>query len=101
MRRVAPHPRTRGLEVRGVGDRRLRARRLPVQRLALLPLQILCVHDVVAHGCRRYPPRVEESRPAALPPETRTVGQLVAESIRFYGDHFWPVLALGLPFLAI
>ena len=44
---------------------------------------------------------MEESRPAALPPETRTVGQLVAESIRFYGDHFWPVLALGLPFLAI
>lgn len=42
-----------------------------------------------------------ESRPAALPPATRTVGQLVAESIRFYGDHFWPVLVLGLPFLAI
>jgi hypothetical protein len=44
---------------------------------------------------------VAESRPAALPPATRTVGQVVAESIRFYGDHFWPVLALGLPFLAI
>src|SRR5437764_6002175 len=42
-----------------------------------------------------------ESRPAALPPAQRTVGQLVAESIRFYGDHFWPVLLLGLPFLAI
>jgi hypothetical protein len=26
------------------------------------------------------------------------VGQLVAESIRFYGDHFWAVLALGIPF---
>jgi hypothetical protein len=44
---------------------------------------------------------VAEARPAALPPATRTVGQLVAESIRFYGEHFWPVLLLGLPFLAI
>ena len=42
-----------------------------------------------------------ESRPAALPPAERTVGQLVAESIRFYGDHFGPVLLLGLPFLVI
>src|SRR3954471_4205707 len=44
---------------------------------------------------------VAESRPVALPPAQRTVGQLVAESIRFYGDHFWSVLVLGLPFLAI
>src|SRR3954467_3717109 len=44
---------------------------------------------------------VAESRPAALPPAERTVGQLVAESIRFYGDHFWAVLALGIPFLAL
>lgn len=42
-----------------------------------------------------------ESRPVALPPAQRTVGQLVAESIRFYGDHFWQVLALGLPLLLI
>lgn len=42
-----------------------------------------------------------ESRPAALPPGQRTVGQLVAESIRFYGDHFLPALLLGLPFLVI
>lgn len=42
-----------------------------------------------------------ESRPAALPPAERTVGQLVAESIRFYGEHFWAVLALGLPFLLL
>jgi hypothetical protein len=35
--------------------------------------------------------------PAPLPPEKRTVGQLVAESIRFYGDHFWRALPLGLP----
>jgi hypothetical protein len=35
--------------------------------------------------------------PPPLPPEKRTVGQLVAESIRFYGDHFWRALSLGLP----
>jgi hypothetical protein len=33
--------------------------------------------------------------PPPLPPETRTVGQLVAESIRFYGSNFWRSLALG------
>ncbi len=34
--------------------------------------------------------------PPSLPPETRTVGQLVAEAIRLYGNHFWRVLPLGL-----
>lgn len=42
-----------------------------------------------------------ESRPAALPPAERTVGQLVAESIRFYGERFWAVLLLGVPFLLV
>jgi hypothetical protein len=42
-----------------------------------------------------------ESRPAALPPAQRTVGQLVAETIRLYGEHFWLGLMLGLPFLLI
>jgi hypothetical protein len=42
-----------------------------------------------------------ESHPAALPPAERTVGQLVAESIRFYGDHFWQVVPLGLVFVGI
>jgi hypothetical protein len=37
-----------------------------------------------------------EPRPVALPPAERTIGQLVAESVRFYGDHFWPSLGLGL-----
>lgn len=37
-----------------------------------------------------------ELRPVALPPAERTIGQLVAESIRFYGDHFWPALRLGV-----
>jgi hypothetical protein len=33
--------------------------------------------------------------PPPLPPETRTVGQLVAESVRLYGARFWVSLALG------
>ena len=33
--------------------------------------------------------------PPPLPPETRTVGQLVAESVRLYGARFWASLALG------
>jgi hypothetical protein len=35
--------------------------------------------------------------PPALPPETRPVGQLVAEAVRVYGDSFWTTLPLGLP----
>ncbi len=42
-------------------------------------------------------PPVPELRPVALPPAERTIGQLVAESIRFYGDHFWGAMALGVP----
>lgn len=42
-------------------------------------------------------PRAGEPRPAALPPETRTVGQLVAESIRLYGETFFRCLAIGVP----
>jgi hypothetical protein len=34
--------------------------------------------------------------PPPLPPEERTVGQLVAEAIRLYGRRFFPSLALGL-----
>jgi hypothetical protein len=35
--------------------------------------------------------------PQALPPGERTVGQLVAESIRAYGNRFWATLPLGIP----
>jgi hypothetical protein len=42
-----------------------------------------------------------ESRPTALPPAERTVGQLVAESVHFYGEHFWQVLPLGLVLVAL
>ena len=34
--------------------------------------------------------------PPPLPPDERTVGQLVAESMRLYGKRFWASLALGL-----
>jgi len=37
-----------------------------------------------------------EPRPAALPPAERTIGQLVAESIHFYGQDFWSCLVLGV-----
>lgn len=40
--------------------------------------------------------RGQEPLPPALPHGQRTVGQLVAETIKFYGAHFWPSLALGL-----
>src|SRR5438552_8232166 len=34
--------------------------------------------------------------PPPLPPGSRTIGQLVAETIRFYGKHFWRSLLLGV-----
>ncbi|HUQ23681.1 MAG TPA: DUF6159 family protein [Gaiellaceae bacterium] len=39
--------------------------------------------------------------PAPLPPEDRTVGQLVAESLKLYGDNLWRSLALGVSVMAI
>ena len=38
--------------------------------------------------------------PPPLPPAERTVGQLVAETIRAYGGNFWRVLPLGIPIAA-
>jgi hypothetical protein len=35
--------------------------------------------------------------PPPLPPAERTVGQVIAETIRTYGDRFWRVLPLGIP----
>ena len=39
--------------------------------------------------------------PPPLPPETRTIGQVVAESVRLYQRRFWPSLSLGLPVAAV
>jgi hypothetical protein len=36
--------------------------------------------------------------PPPLPPAVRTVGQLIAESIRAYGAHFLRALPLGIPY---
>ena len=40
--------------------------------------------------------RQRQTLPPPLPPETRTIGQLVAETVRFYAGHFWRSLALGV-----
>jgi len=40
--------------------------------------------------------RAKRDLPSPLPPERRTVGQLVAESIRLYGQHFARALSLGI-----
>ncbi len=40
--------------------------------------------------------RRNEPLPPPLPPAERTVGQVVAESLRLYGAHFWAILPLGL-----
>jgi hypothetical protein len=104
VRRVAPHPRARLRELCGIGDRGLAPRRLTVHGLALVPLEVGCLDDVEGHAAtipsarmaRPTYPRAGEPRPAALPPETRTVGQVVAESIRIYGEKFVRCLAIGV-----
>ena len=48
-------------------------------------------------AARAQQPKRDEPLPPPLPPAERTVGQLVAESIRLYGHRFWPSLALGVP----
>jgi len=45
--------------------------------------------------------RVERPLPPPLPPAERTVGQLVAESIRLYGKHILRALPLGLVVAAV
>ena len=49
----------------------------------------------------RRAPRQPQPLPPPLPPEDRTVGQLVAETIRFYQHHFWQTLPLGLSVAAL
>ena len=45
--------------------------------------------------------RAERPTPPPLPPAERTVGQLVAESIRLYGRHFVRALPLGVVVAAV
>ena len=42
------------------------------------------------------PRRERKPLPPPVPPGERTVGQVIAETIRLYGDRFWPSIALGL-----
>jgi hypothetical protein len=51
--------------------------------------------SVVASTKQKRPKRTHQL-PPPLPPGKRTIGQLVAESIRFYGRHFWRSLLLGV-----
>lgn len=44
----------------------------------------------------RYP-KSSGPLPPPLPPETRTVGQLVGETLKLYGDRWLAALAIGLP----
>jgi hypothetical protein len=50
---------------------------------------------------KRRPPRQPQPLPPPLPPEERSVGQLVAETIRFYQHHFFQTLPLGLSVAAL
>ena len=50
---------------------------------------------------RRRAPRQPQPLPPPLPPEERSVGQLVAETIRFYQHHFFQTLPLGLSVAAL
>jgi hypothetical protein len=50
---------------------------------------------------RSRQPRPQQPLPPPLPPKTRTVGQLVAETVRFYRHHFFQVLPLGLSVAAL
>lgn len=47
----------------------------------------------------RYP-RHTGPPPPALPPIARTVGQVIAETLKLYGDNFFQGLVLGIPFAA-
>ena len=96
VRRIAPHPRPRLGHLGGLGQRRGVARLLALVTGPLLPVEIRLVRHIPAHDTTIPSAPMAEPRPAALPPAERTIGQLVAESIRFYGEHFWECLALGI-----
>jgi hypothetical protein len=49
----------------------------------------------------RRQPSSKGPLPAPLPPESRTVGQLVAETIGFYRHHFFQTIPLGLSVAAL
>ena len=96
VRRITPHSRPRLGHVRRVGQRGGVTRLLALVARPLLPFEVGVVDDVPAHGATIPSAPMAELRPVALPPAERTVGQVVAEAIRAYGEHFWQLLPLGL-----
>lgn len=50
---------------------------------------------------RERPQRGRSGLPPPLPPERRTVGQLVGEALRLYGSRFWYSLTLGIPVVIV
>jgi hypothetical protein len=50
----------------------------------------------MAQGGKRKQPPERRELPPPLPPETRTVGQLIGEAVRTYQHRFWRSLALGV-----
>src|SRR5436190_5740429 len=99
--RLAPHPRPRLGHVRRLRQRGGVAGLLALVSRPLLPVEIGVMDDVPGHGATIPSAPMAEPRPAALPPAERTIGQLVAESIQFYGAHFWACLVLGVAPAAI
>jgi hypothetical protein len=49
----------------------------------------------------RVPRERDRGLPPPAPPQDRTAGQLVGESLRLYGRRFWKALALGLGPVAV
>ena len=87
VRRIAPHPRPRLGHVRRLGQRgRVPGLPGPREPGRSSHSRSALMDDVPAHGATIPSAPMAEPRPVALPPAERTIGQLVAESIRFYGD---------------
>jgi hypothetical protein len=69
---------------------------VPLRRALPAALLHSLLRDQAAVLKTERPPRPRRPLPPPLPPGSRTVGQLVAETIRLYGRRFWRALALGL-----
>jgi hypothetical protein len=101
VRRIAPHPRPRLGHPGGLAQRGRVSRLLALVSGPFLPLEVALVDDIPGHGPTIPSAPMAEPRPAALPPAERTIGQLIAESIQFYGAHFAACLVLGVPAAAV
>src|SRR5262249_14790707 len=99
LRRAPACDSTRGRRsrrVRGSGPSAPPSRPCPGRRLRSRSKKpsARCTVGTMARGGTAKDARRE--LPPPLPPERRTVGQLVAETIRFYQHNFWRSLAIGV-----